>query len=1240
MKNILFILLLLKVVEVSSQTVNDTISSANKNTTYTDAVFDSPPDTNPFNFSILSPGYVNTYTGRADISVPLYTIRFGGMDFPLSLVYNAEGIKVDQYAGEVGLGWSLSSMGEIVKEVNGNYEDNEGRDNFRAYLRMLPTSQSTDFPDYYNVISPNLSGKFFIDRDFLVRELEGFSTANISFSRAKSPDSEIFKYGLVSKRSKEPGCSIGPHGTYVSYYPLKTVIGTCVTAMNPENNLDTQSVKIIKDKLTYQFSELEHIVISTKTKDVYYRGSVGIPEPGQSTSVMEYHSGLKLSNITDNLSKSVLEVSYLPLARMDATLKLDKVWDKLIHRVDNGSPTYFFRTMKEFDVSTKENYIKKLVSKIKTQEVEILFTYENIREDKITQNLVLSEIPNAPDVEYTGLGDPGLVNPMVKEPLLKSMVVKNNLGQIIMQYQFVYDYFSSGCSGSLCKRLKLVALEKGYGENNTNKEVYKFAYFDDSNLPAVTSPVKDVFGFRSDVSEALAKDSYGFPVRPNLYKYTETRNTINFSYFSPLKVPALNPVTVAGSYDQGISGLENIRTWSLKSITYPTQGVQSFTYEPHEFTWKGSVIKGGGLRIKEIKMLDPVTNKNLITKYSYEPGQTSSLPTVTGEHDIASSYPEPIRESIPQSYNPLLRTSKGSYVVYPTSKVTDPDGGYTAFTYSSFTNYPEVIKYSWPLGGINTDINLDQYLFSKNSTNSKSFNSDYLRGNILKRDLYDKTGQLLKTTDFQYLTTEYPFPIIPEPFYYPKLRFLYYPVSSTYADNFPVLNPYQSSMLIKRNNLVKQTDTDFYQGTSFKKEVSRNYTERFNLIKSSTAIGPGVNEAIINTYAFEQSITGLSTLPEYEQLQLETVKKTDNEEVLKNKNNLAPAASMMLPESAQNYNFETGSWVKDVVYDLYDDKGNLLQATEKGQPNVILWGYKQTRPIAKIEGATYKEVMQAFGLDPVSSTSYLNLDIVKKSDLDTDATSENTLMTALLSFKDKPELKKFQVTTYAYDPLIGIKAMVSPQGMKTSYVYDSSNRLQKVLDNDSKLISEYKYNYSAVRYYNSEKSKVFNKYCGSSAVGSAHLYTVPENTYSSLNSQAEADTMAENDLNTNGPNYANSVGTCTTISCDIVKGSSPLNSWHYGTLSLYPESNSSFRIKVQYNFQAAMDWNNNGVIVGKIQGNCQSTNIRTSACYSSGVWGITVDTTGNIRVKFVPGATFSLPPDNTVILLDFALPIN
>lgn len=127
------------------------------------------------------------------------------------------------------------------------------------------------------------------------------------------------------------------------------------------------------------------------------------------------------------------------------------------------------------------------------------------------------------------------------------------------------------------------------------------------------------------------------------------------------------------------------------------------------------------------------------------------------------------------------------------------------------------------------------------------------------------------------------------------------------------------------------------------------------------------------------------------------------------------------------------------------------------------------------------------------------------------------------------------MTTYTAEPLVGMTSETDPNGKTMFYQYDAQKRLSLVRDQDGNIIKKICYNYAGQpedcygqAYYNKALSQVFTRNnCAANYTGSAVTYTVPANTYVSYVSETAAQAMAQNDINTNGQNYANANGTCT-----------------------------------------------------------------------------------------------------------------
>ncbi|MDD2797226.1 MAG: hypothetical protein PHV20_01395 [Bacteroidales bacterium] len=88
---------------------------------------------------------VNLFNGSIDISIPIYTIEDGSVKIPISMRYNTTGVKVNEEASWVGLGWNLNVGGMITQIVEGKLDVNTDYWNTVAnYLKS-----QTSILDYY-----------------------------------------------------------------------------------------------------------------------------------------------------------------------------------------------------------------------------------------------------------------------------------------------------------------------------------------------------------------------------------------------------------------------------------------------------------------------------------------------------------------------------------------------------------------------------------------------------------------------------------------------------------------------------------------------------------------------------------------------------------------------------------------------------------------------------------------------------------------------------------------------------------------------------------------------------------------------------------------------------------------------------------------------------------------------------------------------------------------------------------
>ncbi|WP_306354251.1 hypothetical protein, partial [Flavobacterium sp. '19STA2R22 D10 B1'] len=126
---------------------------------------------------------VGYYTGVPNISVPMVTLQGKELSIPVSIAYHAGGVKVNEIASRVGIGWAINAGGAISRSTRGIPDDkgmgylyNTAHINYllsnpsavddpqaKGYLETVSQGNEDLESDIYNYNFMGYSGKFFFN---------------------------------------------------------------------------------------------------------------------------------------------------------------------------------------------------------------------------------------------------------------------------------------------------------------------------------------------------------------------------------------------------------------------------------------------------------------------------------------------------------------------------------------------------------------------------------------------------------------------------------------------------------------------------------------------------------------------------------------------------------------------------------------------------------------------------------------------------------------------------------------------------------------------------------------------------------------------------------------------------------------------------------------------------------------------------------------------------------------------
>jgi YD repeat-containing protein len=1046
------------------------------------------PEVNKFEQYMNMP--VNLVSGTPQVSIPIYTLNYGGMSLPISLEYDASGVKVESIASCVGQNWTLNVGGVVSRIVKG--APDEGSLHSDKSLGDLLTN------GYY--------------KDF------GFKKLNPYLNNLPAPDyingnSISSRFSAFSKWLND--AFNGYQDTQPDLYYFSTPDGGCKFTFNDNREIVylENSDFIIKETSNSYGSEFVSWAAIAPTGIKYDFGINGLNEKSVTSNrgeqLFTYQTDAWFLNKIINLSTNqYINIEYIDNSYSHVfNKKPSKLTPPCVPILSAGaqcSDTYNggyanFALNPYSDTSTQpaifsggggsdlENNVQsKLISSIKADNIEINFKY--LIRDDLYKNDITRELPKRLD---------------------EIQVLQNGLciKKFVLRYSTtVADNFTSGMEAEKAEPIKKRLVLNSFEEISCDDKIKKIFKFQYNTLPLPNKM-------------SYAQDKWGY--------YNGKLSNITL-----VPKAKLNGVEIScGSCADKDANINYAIAGALEKIIYPTGGSVEFKFEPH--TTNNEVV--GGLRIKTIthKDYDSKIVKNVNYQYSSPKITSNPLPIYKIEYDYLDilgsfmSYPSILSQGNIEYFGRWIIKANTNYLSGShlfLSSGTDPlDINFIgpAITYGSVLETDENGSTTHNFYQYKNYFELNGYSYSKQIPAIPKFQS-ILSGQKISSQVINKNGEIVKNSILDYN--------------YSKKYVTVYGITMVRNEFGPIYYPYTLEGQTK--TLLSETETSKLNGQELSTTKIYEYKGKGHYMPTKTTVSTSNGTSIVTKTAYPQD---LSTEPlmanliaqnrkvpikqeSFKTITNDTVKIAEQKTVFAQD---ASTSNLLLPKFVYAAKFpntlplitNVGNLERKVTSDSYDSSGNLTQFTpENGVPVSIIWGYNKTQPIAKLEN-------MAYGTIPVATIA----DLQAKSDADTDDCStatckEEILRTALNALQSSFLLA--QITTYTYNPLIGVTSITDPKGDKQTYTYDGLGRLLYVKDKDGKILSQNQYNYK--RNINAAISKTFTKTdcpTGGTPSGS-YTYTVPAGKYPA-DKQAAADLLAQNDINLNGQNIANANLPCS-----------------------------------------------------------------------------------------------------------------
>jgi len=1006
------------------------------------------------------------HNGLLNLSIPLFNVSEGEFSESVSISYNSSGFMPAKRGGMIGLNWHLNVGGTINRTVRGvadEYKGNPGTgggklNGFYYGISVFPLVNN----DVYTFSS--VAGHS--DADHFWENQPPAQGAQDSDAFEAQPDLFSFNFHGISGTfyfNNQGGVEIIPN------QPVHIEVDMTNFQLQDNPNIsvpkDSEIIFKVDNGYSYYFGgSIQNIEFTIPVDPTSHENGTGIvPKavintwnltkviaPSGKEMIYEYDDITPLENNFTNFDAD--GSSFLGALGNGEFRPI--ILNKYVNQVRDGNQIdteFFFENFVAhksgseskdpiYEVS-KQSYLKR----ISTSEFEIEFQYEQ------KTNLFLND-PTEPE------NTTSLYN--FKDQRLKNILLFNKVidpenpppfGSLLSVKSFNFEHVYFGDRMFLSKLTEF------------GKPSYEFEYNATSGLPRPDTHSIDHWGFWNGGNSHLTD-----------------------------LIPIFISDEITGDRDYGHASTNDFRapTYAsdvalLSKVIYPTKGHSEFEYEPHMYSKRldrnsahnflvslenmNTNTRAGGARIKTIRDFDGIATTNERTFYysnGYSP--TNQNGTSSGillkwpryayfiKLNTEGSNVQTLMRSRSSSFN--TNAYDGFHMSYGEVTEVSSNSAYKTSYYSTYETNPDIenefnekyVADDLPLIGDGVTIPANLY---KNYKGQNFNDTSIERGKLIAEKNYNNQDVVVSEGLYEYNTdpTRYDnfvaqihssggfFIQATKRYMYPN--FLSKETSSTYL-----------------NNTISQS-TEYVYDPSYYKLRSQTTSDSkgdINSIHYKYPFDFACNNGTNNKYALMIE-KNLNDFPVEVVAKINTKVKsvTFNEfDLVGNQMQITESRSLKTNELITDYNYliaGTDCLVNnydtrlqtDIIFDQYDTFGNVVQYHRvDGPPTVILWGHIRTKPIAKIENATYSQITSIIDLDTVLYLTGAALEAF----LDTNLRNNPALSTAL-------------VTTYSYKPLVGIETITDPRGQTNFYYYDISNRLEFVKDEEGKILSKNEYNY-------------------------------------------------------------------------------------------------------------------------------------------------------------------------------------